>query len=747
MILVFLIVVALAATASAAPPDPAHRPAYVPGELIVKFKPGVSAAERADLVADRDARLARSLDVPRTALARVPAGGDVERTVRALERDPRVAYAEPNPYRWGGSVPSDEFFDRQWSLDNTGQSVLGETGAPGADIDALGAWEITTGSPDVKVAVVDSGVNLDHPDLAPNIWRNPGESGGGRESNGVDDDGNGFVDDWRGWDFIQGDNEPADNFGHGTHVAGTIASRGNDGLGVSGVAWRASIIPVRVLDNANVGDCGDIADGMAYAVAAGARVVNISIGAYTPCQAERDVIDGAPNTLFVVSAMNDGENVDDVPVYPCSLPSPNVVCVAATDPSDRLADFSNYGARSVDLAAPGVNVLSTWLKWGPADTLYTDGFEDGPIAGSWVTGGSPNTWTRTPLVATHGGSWALSNSSLGSYANNTDNWAQLVDGLDLTGQRNCSANVWAKISLGAPLAGQPLEANDRLMVEESPDGVHWGRRPDGRFGTSQGYFHWSIDLSELEGRSTGSLRFHLLTNASETFGGVALDDLEVVCAPPLTTYTGEHDEFAFYSGTSMAAPHVSGVAALLLSLDPRLPAAELKRRILVSVDPLPDLAGTTATGGRLNAARALRVRPPAGPPPTAPPPTGPSRNAMASLVGAQARIVAKALRSVGLRALVRNGGFGPARLYAPAAGRLTLTLKSAAGKTIAAGGCSAAGADRCSLTAKLTRRGRLLLRRARRTRLKVVLAFAPRSGGAIVSRTTVMLARLPSKRG
>jgi subtilisin family serine protease len=753
--LAVLVAVVVPAAARADAPRIADRPAYVPGELIVKFKPGVSAAERADAVGDRDARLTRSLELPRTALARVPAGDDVRRTARALERDPRVAYAQPNPYRYGAAVPNDEFFDRQWALANTGQTLLGTTGVSGADIDAPGAWELTTGSPDVKVAVVDSGVNLDHPDLAPNIWHNPGESGGGRESNGVDDDGNGFVDDWRGWDFIQGDNEPADNFAHGTHVAGAIAARGNDGVGVSGVAWRASIVPVRVLDNANVGDCGDIADGMAYAVRAGARVVNVSIGSYAFCQAEQDVVDSAPQTLFVVAAMNDAEDVDATPVYPCSLPSPNVVCVAATDPRDQLAGFSNYGATSVDLAAPGVNVLSAWLKWGPADTLYTDGFEDGPIGGSWVTGGAPDSWIRTPFVATQSGSWALSNSTLGSYSNNTNNWAELVDGLDLRGQRNCAANVWANVSLGDE--GQPLYDRDRLMVEESRDGVHYGRRPDGRAGNSGGFFRWAIDLSELEGRANGSLRFHLIANASGTSGGVVLDDLEVVCAPPLTEYTGEPDEFAFDSGTSFATPQVSGVAVLLLSLDPRMTVAEMRRRILSTVDPLPSLAGITATGGRLNAARALAARPadppPAGSPAGREPSPSPSPRAVASLVAGQARAVAKALRTVGMRAILRRRGFGPANLYAPGPGRLTLQLVGPRGVTIAAGACSAGQAGYCPVTAKLTRRGRTLLRRARRallprsrrTRITLVLAFEPRSGRAIVRRTAVTIGRFPTK--
>ena len=307
--------------------DSAQRAGYVPGEVIVKFRAGLSPDERVDALADRGASLKRRLPTGGTVLTRIPSGESVRGAVRDFERDPRVLWAEPNAYRRGGAVPNDPFFDEQWGLHNTGQTVDGAAGAAGVDIGAPAAWERTTGSPDVKVAVVDSGINFDQPDLAPNIWRNPGESGGGRESNDVDDDGNGFVDDWRGWDFVQQDNDPSDNYGHGTHVAGTIAARGNNDLGVTGVAWRASVIPVRVLDNVDSGGCADTAAGMAYAVRAGARVVNMSLGMRLPCQAERDVIDGAPNTLFVVAAMNEALDVDAAPFYPCSYPSPNIVCV------------------------------------------------------------------------------------------------------------------------------------------------------------------------------------------------------------------------------------------------------------------------------------------------------------------------------------------------------------------------------------------------------------------------------------
>jgi subtilisin family serine protease len=736
-----LLIAAVPASAASAPPfESKHSSGYAPGELIVKFKPGVASAERTDVLRERHADVEHSLPIPRTTLVRIPAGDDVRSAAKDLERDARVASAEPNVYREGAAVPNDPFFAEQWGLQNTGQTVEGVAGAAGVDIHAPQAWDRTTGSSAVKVAVVDSGINFDQPDLAPNIWHNPGESGNGRESNGIDDDGNGFVDDWRGWDFVQRDNDPSDNQAHGTHVAGTIAARGDNGIGVAGVAWRASIIPVRVLDNTNEGYCSEIAAGMAYAVKAGARIVNVSLGFYGACQAEQDVIDAAPSTLFVAAAMNDSDDDDVSPVYPCSYPEPNVVCVAATDSHDQLASFSNYGARNVDLAAPGVSILSTFLKWAPQETVLSDGFET-PLAGRWATGGTPNTWTRTPFVGLHSGGYALSNSTLGAYDDNTDNWASFT--VDLSNKRDCAVAYWATWSLGTYDASQPLRAQDFMAVQAQPGGADWARIAQTYVGTQRAYSLELTDLSPLEGRPPGLVTFRLVTNPSDTFGGVAIDDLRVVCAAPLTTYTGARDEFEFDFGTSMAAPHVSGVAVLLLSLDPQLTAAELKQRLLSTVDPLPGLAGKTVSGGRLNAARAVDL-----PPRTAAnnatgtqtPRRKASRRArMASALAADLRTVARSLASVRIRALLKRGGLGAVHLHALAAGRFTLTLRSASGKTIARGTRTCKRAGRCTLAVHLTRRGRSLLHHARRLRVTVELAFKPRSGPAIARRTTATL--------
>ena len=320
---------ALAFAASATAED------FVPGDLIVRFRTG---ADRTEVLAHRRAAVRRNLALRGAALIRLQSGDDVRRAAAALERDPDVLYAEPNYVFRTSLVPDDPGFVDTWGL---------------RAISAPAAWDVTTGSTSVTVGVVDTGVAATHPDLAPNIWTNPGET-----ANGLDDDGNGRVDDLHGWDFASGDANPGDDNGHGTHVAGTIGARGNDGYGVPGVAWNVSLMPLKAANAAGLLETAWIADALTYACAKGARIVNGSFGGAGGATV-RAAIDGCPTTLFVFAAGNNGTNNDVSPKYPCAYDAPNILCVAATDDVDDLADFSNYGYDSVDLAAPGVDILST----------------------------------------------------------------------------------------------------------------------------------------------------------------------------------------------------------------------------------------------------------------------------------------------------------------------------------------------------------------------------------------------------
>jgi len=350
-------------------PGRAPGTASAPGELLVRFESSAGPADRAGARRQAGTRLEDRLPVQGLDLVHVELGVSVAEAARRLEREPGVRYAEPNYYRSTSRIPSDPYLGELWGLHNVGQRVSGSTGTPDADVDAPEAWDVATGDPAVTVAIVDSGISRSHPDLAPNAWVNAAETGGGRHSNGVDDDGNGYVDDVSGWDWVDSDSDPNDVNGHGTHVAGTVAARGNDGTGVTGVSWRAGLMALRVLDAEGRGTVADAIDGYAYAGAAGARVLNASFGGPSFSRSERDAIGSIPGVLFVAAAGNDGADNDVVPEYPCNYELPNVVCVAATGQRDVLAGFSNYGARNVDLAAPGTTILSTW----PGGYAYSSG--------------------------------------------------------------------------------------------------------------------------------------------------------------------------------------------------------------------------------------------------------------------------------------------------------------------------------------------------------------------------------------
>ena len=264
-------------------------------------------------------------------------------------------------------------------MNNTGQTVNGFSGTPDADIDAPEAWDVTKGSAAVTVGVADTGIAYNHPDLAANIWQNPGESGAGKETNGLDDDGNGRVDDFRGYDFVDGDNDPIDDHGHGSHVAGTIGAVGNNATGVTGVNWRVRLAPLRICspDPFVAMHQAAQADAFAYAGLMGMKVVNASISGPGSGQIVSNAIAGAPNTLFVFAAGNENNNNDTNPQYPCGL-SPGECRLRRRDgpDDDNRASFSNYGASAVDLAAPGTSILSTY----PFTVRFVDDFQTANFA-------------------------------------------------------------------------------------------------------------------------------------------------------------------------------------------------------------------------------------------------------------------------------------------------------------------------------------------------------------------------------
>jgi subtilisin family serine protease len=354
---------AVAGQRHAAPSPQASRPSAVPGQLIVGFRGGVAKAGRTAALGRAGASVIRTLGSPSVMLVSVRPQV-TGRTLGLLRGDFRVRYAEPNATVSIDAVPppNDSLFGKQWGFNNTGQLVDFSFGTRGADIGALRAWGVTTGSDAVTVAVIDTGIDTGHPDLAQNIWINPGENCPGCRTDGVDNDGNGYVDDWRGWDFINNDNNPFDDNGHGTHVAGTIGAIGNNGIGVAGVSWNVRLMPLKFIGADGTGDVADAVRALNYATAMGAQVSNNSWGGDEYSQALGDAISAADahGALFVAAAGNESSDNDASPRYPSGYDLPNVISVAASDSNDQLAYFSNRGRATVDLAAPGQSIYSTW---------------------------------------------------------------------------------------------------------------------------------------------------------------------------------------------------------------------------------------------------------------------------------------------------------------------------------------------------------------------------------------------------
>jgi len=254
------------------------------------------------------------------------------------------------------NLPNDDNFNRLWGMHNTGQNF----GLADADIDAPEAWDKTTGSRAIKVAVIDTGVDYNHPDLAANIWINPNEIAG----DGIDNDGNGFIDDVRGWDFHDNENNPMDIEGHGTHCAGTIGGVGNNSIGVAGVNWEVSIVPIRFLGPYG-GSISDAIDSVNYATGIGVHLSSNSWGGggYSELLKSAIAAAGEANQLFVAAAGNDGQNIETGDNYPSGYTFDdaidNVIAVASVDRNDNISYFSNYAVTKVDLGAPGSAIYST----------------------------------------------------------------------------------------------------------------------------------------------------------------------------------------------------------------------------------------------------------------------------------------------------------------------------------------------------------------------------------------------------
>jgi len=341
---------------------------HAPGQLLVRFKSNANFAGASIASAKRSIhkrmgskaiqRFSRS---PSLELVEFDKNESMLEMLEAFQNDPSVEYVEPNYYLHAFAAPNDPSFDLQWGLNNLSQSG----GTLDADINAPMAWDITTGSRNTVVGVIDSGIDYTHPDLALNMWTNSREI----PNNNIDDDNNGYIDDIFGINAIDDSGDPFDDDGHGTHVAGILGARGNNGQGIAGVNWQVEIVACKFLVAEDSGLTSDAIKCLDYFLALKTRaidpvnivVTNNSWGGGGFSQELKEAIEAHQDAgiLFVVAAGNDGEDIDLIPSYPASYELGNIISVAATDDDDQLASFSNFGRFSVDVGAPGVSILST----------------------------------------------------------------------------------------------------------------------------------------------------------------------------------------------------------------------------------------------------------------------------------------------------------------------------------------------------------------------------------------------------
>ncbi len=554
------IIVAIAADLWAAAPR-GHAPAYVEGEVIVTFRKSVQIEKGDGALAARSLAMTKPFDWlseqrgRRTGLVRSP-GKSTAALIAALKDDPSVESVEPNYLRWtcGGMRFNDPRFTALWGLQNTGQTVAGTAGTSGDDIEFADGWSLAGSSsrPPI-VAVVDTGVDYTHPDLAASMWTNTAEIAG----NGLDDDGNGYADDVCGYDFANVTSDPMDVGDHGTHVAGIIAAAGNNGVGTVGVAFRSQVAALKVsTDGTSIASDAAI-EAIEYAAMMRERGVNIvainaSYGGAGYADAERAAIEAAGNAgiVFCTAAGNDASDNDASPFYPASYGLSNMIVVAASDQNDALADFSNHGATSVDLCAPGVNILSALPTALGTNAVVVRG---------------PKTYAGHSF----------------SYGGLTDGISGSLYDCGLGYATNFPAAVSGNVAL--------IKRGTLYFSEKVANAMAAGARA-------------AIIYNNVAGDFLGSLQY-----ASNWIPAVSIsqaDGTSLVKALPTTVTVVNADGcYQLLDGTSMATPHVAGAVAFAAMNDPADSVTQRIQRILAAAEPVAGLSGKVKTGGRLNLRR------------------------------------------------------------------------------------------------------------------------------------------------
>jgi subtilisin family serine protease len=564
---------------------------YVEGEVLVQIRNTVSATAATGMLAKHGVTRMRTLANPRVRMnrLRIEDGMAVADKIAELSQDPDVEFVQPNYIYRALVAANDPQYPQLWGMKNNGQKITAgryltsNPGTAGKDLGIEAAWDLITDCGTNIVAVIDTGINYGHEDLKANLW-----------------DG-GATYPKHGYNFVDNNNDPLDLNGHGTHVAATIGAAGNNGLGTTGVCWKTKIMALRALDATGSGTTADLIEAVGFAVTQGAKVINMSLGQNARDASMEKALKAASDAglVIVTAAGNDGTNNDVAggATYPCNFNFQNLVCVAALDQSFKLANFSNYGATSVDVGAPGTNILSGFAG---TESAITDGFHTG-------TGTTLN-WTNT------GGAWAygtrmLSNGGVTMAFDmllNPSNW----DLATKTYANNLDAKAYKTFNLAGFSAAQltfsafvDVDSTDSIGIATKPsagDPFAGGTVHDQFFGsTDSSTAYFSYDLASCRVASC-SVGFRFRSDAAGTDYGIAILDFEIV---GLTLNTNSYQTL---NGTSMAAPHVAGLAAMLFAYHPKYTAADVVAAIKQGGVATTALAGKTTTGKSANAQGSLR---------------------------------------------------------------------------------------------------------------------------------------------